>query len=203
MSNKKQKKAIRARMMRTGETYSTARMNHLAKLGGGDSQTIPTGPVLTGWMPDPNPRMPNGTLVRVRREPTGNPAHDKPLMVVPRGLDWTVILGPALEGMIQGRFAATTSETACLYADDFLYSQGFAGPDIGPLPEGHPPLRGREDALVPSEDEHSMLQQGAKCECGYLGVDIRDRHRACPSCNGIAVLSAYTLSVYPRQRDAS
>jgi len=33
MSNKKQKKAIRARKKRTGESYSTARMNHLAKLG--------------------------------------------------------------------------------------------------------------------------------------------------------------------------
>ncbi len=32
MSNTKQKKAIRARMKRTGESYSTARMHHLAKL---------------------------------------------------------------------------------------------------------------------------------------------------------------------------
>lgn len=206
MSNKKQKKAIRARMKRTGESYSTARMNHLAKLagdrGGGD-ETTPTGPTLTGWMRDPNPRMPEGTLIRVRREPTGNPAHDKPLLVVPRGLDWAVILGPTLNGMIQGRFAATSSKIACLYADDFLHSQGFAGPGIRPLPEGYPPLREREDALVPSADERSVLHRAAECECGYVGVDIRDRHRACPKCNGIAVMTAYTLSEYLRQRDAS
>jgi hypothetical protein len=204
--NKKLSKAIRERMARTGESYSTARMHVLAKIagnGGDGAETTPTGPKLTNWLPDPNPRMPQGTLTRVRQEPTGNPASDKPLLVVPRGFDWAVILAPTLEGMIQGRFAATTSEIACLYADDFLHSKGFTGPGIGPLPESYPPLRGREDALVPSEYERSVLEQGARCECGYVGAIIRDRYQACPSCNGIAVMTADTLAEYLRKRPAS
>jgi hypothetical protein len=203
-ANKKLNKAVRARMARTGETFSTARMHVLARLECGatdepdapsptEASPPPRTMLLSGWVEDLNPRLLEGTLTRFLRAPATSMAEAKPLVVVPAGWRWLVVLPHGKEDMVQGRFAAPSSKIACLYADDYLYRQGYTGPGIGPLPEGYPHLRDREDAWVPSEYDDGVLDRGAKCECGYVGVDIRNRYEPCPSCGGMGVIRPETF----------
>jgi hypothetical protein len=192
--NKKLNKAVRDRMARTGERYTTARMHILAKLEGVSVGTdpVPRNDLVLGeWVEDPAPGGMPGTLTRMRI-PASGPA-DKPLIVVP-GPGWRILHEPGSEGSLQGRFAAPTAEIACLYADDYLHSIGYFGPGIGPLPEGYPPLRDRVSEHVQSEYDDTLLLEGARCECGYVGEDIRSRYRPCPSCGGLAIITVEAVA---------
>lgn len=214
--NKKLVKAIRERMSRTGESYSTARMHLVSRVVEVPPEApqvvlpeplpqVPPEPprrVLSGWVPDPNPALPRSTLTRLLQGPASSPTEAKPLIVIDRLRDWAVILAPGLTGPIQGRFAAPSAEVACLYADDYLHGLGYVGPGIGPLPDGYPKLKDRVDARVPSRFSRSVMEEGARCECGHVGEEIGDRYHPCPSCGGVYILGAQALAEHLRKMGA-
>lgn len=189
MPNKIQR-AARERQKKSGESYSTALMHVRATMAAEPER--PQGVLLGPWVTDDMPGVSSGTVTRLLVG--SEDVTSKPLVVAFAVNAWKVFLAPGTaQALVQGSFAAPTGQIARLYADDFLYSRGFSGTGVGPLPPGYPPLRTREDTHVASSYEPSVLLQAAKCECGYVGEDIVDRHAFCPECNGCTVLMAHRL----------
>lgn len=189
MPNKIQR-AARERQQKTGESYRTALMHVHAAMA--PKPEAPPRVLLGPWVADDMPGVPRGTMTRLVVVPGAR--EPKPLIVAFAGNGWKVLLAPGTApALVQGSFAAPTEQIARLYADDYLHANGFSGPGVSPLPAGYPPLRPREDARVPSRYEPSVLEQAAKCACGYIGEDIVSRYDPCPECGGVAVLPAERL----------
>lgn len=117
----------------------------------------------------------------------------KPVVVAPMGWRWMVLLRPGLADSVQSNLASPTRDVACAYADDFLYRAGFTGPGVQPLPAHLPPLRERQEVLVPWNDGPGA-ERAAKCECGHVGVELLDRHCPCPECGGQTMILAEDLA---------
>lgn len=115
-----------------------------------------------------------------------------PAVLVVPAMGWQVIFPHGTNAPIEGRLAAPSAAIARAYADDYLNSRGDTGPGIGPLPSRYPPLRNRENVMVPmknpSQFDRGVMVEGAKCECGYVGEDIVSRYDACPGCGGVSIL---------------